>query len=90
MRQLLTCLLGSIASFPSLAYELVDLGADVAPKDINNLGVVVGSRNTTQYPTSAFRYTMATGQFEDLDGTIAYAVNDAGLVADNTGRCLRA
>jgi len=80
----LTCLLGSITSFPSLAYELVDLGADVAPKDINNLGVVVGSRNTTQYPTSAFRYTMATGQFEDLDGTIAYAVNDAGLVAGNT------
>ena len=32
----LTCLLGSMASFPSFAYTLVDLGADVAPKDINN------------------------------------------------------
>jgi probable HAF family extracellular repeat protein len=80
----LTCLLGSIASSPSFAYTLIDLGADVAPKDINNLGIVVGSRNTAQYPTSAFRYTLATGQFEDLGGTIAYAVNDAGLVAGNT------
>ena len=81
----LTCLLGSMASFPSFAYTLVDLGPDVAPKDINNYGVVVGSRNTTQYPTKAFRYDIASGQFEDLDGTIAYAVNDAGVVAGNTG-----
>ena len=80
----LTCLLATIAGSPSLAYELVDLGADVAPKDINNSGIVVGSRNTTQYPTSAFRYTMTTGIFENLDGTVAYAVNDAGLVAGNT------
>ena len=80
----LTCLLATIAGSPSLAYELVDLGADVAPKDINNSGIVVGSRNTTQYPTSAFRYTMTTGMFENLDGTVAYAVNDAGLVAGNT------
>jgi len=80
----LTCLLGSLASFPLFAYELVDLGADTEPQDINNLGIVVGRRNTTQYPTSAFRYDITTGQFEDLDGTIAYAVNDAGLVAGNT------
>ena len=81
---MLTGLLGAIASFPSLAYTLVDLGADVAPKDINNSGVVVGSSNTTQYPTSAFRYTMATGQFEELDGTVAYAINDAGRIAGST------
>lgn len=80
----LTCLFGSIASFPSFAYTLIDLGADVAPKDINNNGIVVGSRNTAQYPASAFRYDIASGQFEDLDGTIAYAVNDAGAVAGNT------
>lgn len=58
----LACLLGSIASSPSFAYTFIDLGADVAPKDINNLGIVVGSRNTAQYPASAFRYTLATGQ----------------------------
>jgi len=81
----LACLLGSIASLPAFAaYTLVDLGADVAPKDINNTGIVVGSRNTTQYPTTAFLYDIASGQFEDLDGTIAYAVNDNGVVAGST------
>lgn len=81
----LTCLLGSVASLPAFAYTLVDLGANVAPKDINNTGIVVGSRNTTQYPTIAFRYVIASGKgIEDLDGTIAYAVNDDGVIAGNT------
>ncbi len=80
----LTCLLGSITSLPAFAYELIDLGADVAPKDINNVGIVVGSRNTTQYPTVAFRYDITTGQFEDLGGTVATAINDAGQIAGST------
>ena len=81
---MLVCLVGSLGSFPAFAYTLVDLGVDVAPKDINNKGIVVGARDTTQYPPIAFRYDMASGQFEDLNGTIAYAVNDAGVVAGNT------
>ena len=46
-------LLGMIANAPASAYELIDLGANVEPKAINNMGVVVGSSNTNQYPTAA-------------------------------------
>lgn len=80
----LACLVSLIVSVPSSAYTLIDLGVDVAPKDVNNLGVVVGSRDTAQYPGVAFRYDLATGQFDDLTGTVAYAVNDAGMVAGTT------
>jgi len=80
----MTFLLGSIASAPAFAaYGLVDLGANVAPKDINNDGVVVGARNVGQYPTIAFLYDSASGLL-DLDGTVAYAINDAGVIAGNT------
>ena len=34
------------ASFPAAAYTLVDLGMDVSPADINNAGMIVGSRKT--------------------------------------------
>ncbi len=76
-------LVSLLASHAAGAYQLVDLGRDVSPLDVNNHGVVVGSRNTTQYPASAFRYT-ATGGFEDLPGIAARAVNDAGQVAGTT------
>ena len=42
-------LLGSIVNSSAQAYELIDLGANVTPKAINNFGVVVGSNNTNQY-----------------------------------------
>ena len=83
----MTFLLWSIASAPTFAaYGLVDLGANVAPKDINNDGVVVGARNVGQYPTIAFLYDSASPSpnMEDLDGTVAYAINDAGVIAGNT------
>ena len=80
----LTCLLGTIAGAPAFAaYTLVDLGANVAPKDINNDGIVVGARNVGQYPTIAFLYDSASGLL-DLDGTVAYAINDAVVIAGNT------
>ena len=83
----LICLLGTIAGAPAFAaYTLVDLGANVAPKDINNDGIVVGARNVGQYPTIAFLYDSASPSpnIEDLDGTVAYAINDAGVIAGNT------
>lgn len=82
--RLLVFLLGWLGSYAACAYQLVDLGADVTPMDINNYGVVVGSRNTSQYPASAFRYTASSGQFEDLPGVAARGVNDAGQVAGTT------
>ncbi len=83
----LTCLLGTIAGAPAFAaYTLVDLGPNVAPKDINNDGIVVGARNVGQYPTIAFLYDSASPSpnIEDLDGIVAYAINDAGVIAGNT------
>ena len=71
------------ASLSIYAYELVDLGAYVQPTDMNNIGTVVGARNTDQYPTIAFRWTASNG-FEDLNGTIANAVNDNEQIAGNT------
>jgi probable HAF family extracellular repeat protein len=64
-------------------YQVVDLGANVAPQDINSSRVIAGARNTDQYPNIAFRWTPGFG-FEDLDGTSANAINDAGKIAGST------
>jgi probable HAF family extracellular repeat protein len=76
----------SLASFAGAAepYALVDLGVDVSPEDVNGLGVVVGSRRLASGATAAFVYTSADGMLQDIDGTIAHAVNDAGLIAGDT------
>ena len=67
-----------------MAYELIDLGANVEPKAINNLGVVVGSSNTDLYPATAFSWSSGSG-FELINGGIsANAVNDDGLIAGST------
>ena len=77
-------ILGPAASLSVNAYELIDLGKNVAPKAINNNGVVVGSSNTDQYPATAFSWS-STGGFEIINGgTSANAVNDAGLIAGST------
>lgn len=76
--------MGVMASSPALAYNLVDLGANVEPTAINNTGVIVGSSNTDQYPSTAFRWTLDTG-FEVINGGVrANAVNDNGQVAGTT------
>lgn len=64
-------------------YQVVDLGANVSPKDINSSRVIAGARNTGQYPNIAFRWTPGLG-FEDLNGTSANAINDAGRIAGST------
>lgn len=72
-----------VATSSAIAYELTDLGANVEPRAINNLGVVVGTSNTDQYPSSAFRWSSAQGM-ELIDGTSANAVNDNGQIAGST------
>ena len=47
------------------------------------LGVIVGARSTDQYPNVAFRWTHGAG-FDDLNGTSANAINDAGKIAGST------
>jgi len=73
-----------VANSSAIAYELIDLGENVEPTAINNTGVVVGSSNTDQYSSSAFRWTSAQG-VELINGTTsANAVNDKGQIAGNT------
>ena len=77
-------LLGVIASAPAMAYDLIDLGEYVEPKAINNLGVVVGSSNTDQYPATAFSWSSDNG-FTFIAGRVsANAVNDNGQIAGTT------
>ena len=84
---LVTCAI--IATCLSLAasaepYAIVDLGEGVSPEDVNNLRAVVGSREFAPGTTTAFLYTPEDGSIRDLEGTIARAVNDSGLVAGDT------
>jgi uncharacterized membrane protein len=72
-----------VANSSAIAYELIDLGANVEPRAINNPGVVVGSTNTDQYSSRAFRWSSAQGK-ELIDGTSANAVNDNGQIAGST------
>ena len=54
----LTLLLLPVASFSAFAdYQLIDLGIDVTPTDINNQGTIVGSRKTDN-GTIAFSYVI--------------------------------
>lgn len=76
-------LLGAITSSSALAYNLIDLGANVEPKAINNNGVLVGSSNTDQYPATAFSWS--SGSFKLISGGIsANAVNNTELIAGGT------
>ena len=66
-------------------YNVTKLGVDVSPTDINNYGVIVGSMNTSQYPATAFIRDPADGVNREISGgTVANAINDAGLVAGST------
>jgi probable HAF family extracellular repeat protein len=65
-------------------YALVDLGVGVSPEDVNDLRAVVGSRELAPGTTTAFLYTPENGSIRDLEGTVARAVNDVGLVAGDT------
>jgi probable HAF family extracellular repeat protein len=82
---LLALLVGSVVTLPTSAgaYQLVDLGIDVAPTDINNGGTIVGSRQTAT-GSIAFRW-LAGSQAEDIAGTtVANAVNEADQVTGTT------
>jgi len=79
---LATALLPGMASH-ALAYQLVDLGMNVSPTDINNNGTVVGYR--TDGTTRIAVRIPSGGNVEDLvGGVVAYAVNDNELVAGTT------
>jgi uncharacterized membrane protein len=79
----LALMLGPAASLSANAYTLIDLGPNVAPKAISNMGIIVGS-NTDQNPSTAFSWS-SDGGFELIkEGTNANAVNDNGLIAGNT------
>lgn len=54
------------------------------PKAMNNTGVVVGAKDTDQYPTTAFSWNI-DGEFTAISGaTSANTVNDAELIAGST------
>ncbi|MCK5190690.1 MAG: hypothetical protein KAR12_11615, partial [Methylococcales bacterium] len=80
----LALILGPATSLSANAYQLVDLGSNVAPKAISNTGIVVGASNTDQYPTTAFSWSDADGFVYINGGTSANAVNDAGNIAGST------
>lgn len=77
-------ILGSFSSFSLSAYELVDLGVGVSPKDLNSNLTVVGSRSTAAATNVAFRWT-PNGGIEDIAvGTVANAINDNEQIAGNS------
>jgi PKD repeat protein len=73
----LALLIGPLNALPASAapYQIIDLGTDVAPTDINNQGTVVGSRRTDM-GNIAFRWSAATGIEDIVGATAAHAVNN--------------
>ena len=65
------------------AYDLIDLGAHVEPKAINNATEVVGAGGTDAFPSAAFLWAPAAG-LTTLNGLSANAINDDGKIAGNT------
>ncbi len=81
----LALLTGAVTTLPVYAgpRQLIDLGVDVSPADINNLGTIVGSRKTAT-GNIAF-YWLANSMPVDIPGaTSANAVNEADQVTGNT------
>jgi hypothetical protein len=73
----LAFLLVPVASFATAAdYQIHDLGIDVSPTDVNNLGTVVGSRKTDS-GTIAFRRLSGDLAVDIPDTTVANAVTDS-------------
>jgi probable HAF family extracellular repeat protein len=61
-------------------YRVVDLGANVTPLDVNDAGVVVGTRRLADGSAVGFRY-QRRGGLQDLPGTSsAQAVDAAGRI----------
>lgn len=84
-RWLLAGIAGALVStsLAAQAYELTDLGVDVVPKDINDLGMVVGTVNSPLGTGTAFRWT--AGSLEQLNGgTVANGINNQGQITGNT------
>lgn len=80
----LTIILGTTVSLPANAYTLIDLGPNVAPKAISNVGVIVGSSNTDLNPATAFSWSLDGGFKIIKGGSSANAVNENELIAGNT------
>jgi probable HAF family extracellular repeat protein len=81
----LALLIGSITALPVSAEprQLIDLGIDVSPMDINNLGTIVGSRKTATGNVAFYRLADSTPV--DIPGTTtANAVNEADQVTGTT------
>ncbi|MGD8875429.1 MAG: hypothetical protein PVH38_09790, partial [Gammaproteobacteria bacterium] len=82
---LLALLIGPMMTLPVSAepWQLIDLGIDVSPTDINNLGTIVGSRKTATGNVAFYR--LADSQPVDIPGTTtANAVNAADQVTGTT------
>ena len=82
---LLALLIGPMTTLPVSAepWQLIDLGVDISPTDINNNGTIVGSRETGT-GSVAFRW-LVNGTPQDIPGgTAANAVNDSDQVTGNT------
>ena len=80
----LAVILAATVSQFAQAYELIDLGVDVSPTDINNGGIIVGSRKTD---SGNVGFILAPGgSVGDIPGTtVANAINNLNQV---TGRTL--
>lgn len=84
-RAMLLALLIGPMTHPASAepYQLFDLGIDIAPTDINNIGTIVGSRKTGT-GSVAFRW-LSGGQAQDIPRTTAAtAVNESDQVTGKT------
>lgn len=64
-------------------YQVVDLGADVTPLDINARGLIVGARVNAANGRVGFRYTRRSGLQDLPDTTEATAVDDSGRIVGN-------
>ena len=82
---LMALLIGSITTLPVSAdpLQLIDLGVDVSPADINNLGTIVGSRKTDT-GNVAFRWPANSLPVDIPGAIIANAVNEFDQITGNT------
>jgi probable HAF family extracellular repeat protein len=82
---LLALSIGAMTTFPVSAdpLQLIDLGVDFSPADINNHGTIVGSRKTDN-GNVAFRWPANSMPVDIPGATTASAVNESDQITGNT------
>ena len=81
----ISLLISPFSTASAQQYQIIDLGINITPNDINDAKVVVVTRANADYTKTALTYDVVHGVFTEISGgNLANAINNTNQVAGNT------